>query len=49
MYNAGRCDMKQLVCLVLDEAHRAIGDYAYCAVVRKVCSGVVLCALRLVH
>ncbi|KAL7590493.1 hypothetical protein Lser_V15G40742 [Lactuca serriola] len=31
----GRCDMKQLVCLVLDEAHRAIGDYAYCAVVRK--------------
>jgi ERCC4-related helicase len=29
--------MKQLVCLVIDEAHRASGNYAYCMAVRKVC------------
>ncbi|KAL4573319.1 hypothetical protein LXL04_020120 [Taraxacum kok-saghyz] len=33
--DSGTCDMKKLVCLVLDEAHRASGDYAYCVAVRK--------------
>ncbi|XP_051179872.1 DEAD-box ATP-dependent RNA helicase FANCM isoform X1 [Lolium perenne] len=33
--HSGICVMKQLVCLVIDEAHRASGNYAYCTAVRK--------------
>lgn len=33
---SGRCLMKQLVCLVIDEAHRAMGNYSYCVAVREV-------------
>lgn len=29
--------VKQLVCLVIDEAHRASGNYSYCVAVREVC------------
>ena len=29
--------MKYLVCLVIDEAHRAMGNYSYCVAVREVC------------
>lgn len=32
---AGRVDAQQIVCIVLDEAHKATGDYAYCKVVQK--------------
>ncbi|KAH7281773.1 hypothetical protein KP509_36G062700 [Ceratopteris richardii] len=32
---SGSCPMKELVCLVVDEAHRAMGNYAYCVVIRK--------------
>ncbi|KAI3515640.1 hypothetical protein L1887_14541 [Cichorium endivia] len=32
---SGKCEVKKIVCLVLDEAHRASGDYAYCTVVRQ--------------
>ncbi|CAM0874689.1 unnamed protein product [Alopecurus aequalis] len=32
---SGICVMKQLVCLVIDEAHRASGNYAYCTAIRK--------------
>eukprot|EP01018_Ginkgo_biloba_P026785 Gb_37519 [translate_table: standard] len=32
----GSCVMKQLVCLVVDEAHRAMGNYSYCVVVREI-------------
>lgn len=28
--------MKYLVCLVIDEAHRAMGNYSYCVAVREV-------------
>lgn len=28
-----RCDAVQVVCVVLDEAHKATGDYAYCKVI----------------
>lgn len=28
--------MRHLVCLVIDEAHRAMGNYSYCVVVREV-------------
>jgi ERCC4-related helicase len=31
---AHRLDARQVVCLVLDEAHRATGDYAYCKTVQ---------------
>nr|GEU83199.1 DEAD-box ATP-dependent RNA helicase FANCM isoform X2 [Tanacetum cinerariifolium] len=31
----GSCAVKQIVCLVIDEAHRASGNYAYCVVVRE--------------
>jgi Fanconi anemia group M protein len=34
--NSGSCPMKDVVCLVVDEAHRAMGNYSYCVVVRKV-------------
>ncbi|XP_048129924.1 DEAD-box ATP-dependent RNA helicase FANCM isoform X2 [Rhodamnia argentea] len=31
----GTCLVKYLVCLVIDEAHRASGNYSYCVVVRE--------------
>ena len=34
--NSGSCPLKDVVCLVIDEAHRAMGNYSYCVVVRKV-------------
>ena len=33
-WEAGRCDPQQFVCLVLDEAHKATGEYAYVKVVQ---------------
>ncbi|KAI3736079.1 hypothetical protein L6452_15611 [Arctium lappa] len=33
--SVGSCVMKQLVCLVIDEAHRASGNYSYCVAVRE--------------
>lgn len=30
-----RLDPQKVVCIVLDEAHRASGEYAYCKVVRQ--------------
>ncbi|KAI6691254.1 hypothetical protein NL676_028082 [Syzygium grande] len=32
---SGTCLMRHLVCLVIDEAHRAMGNYSYCVVVRE--------------
>ncbi|XP_074571396.1 DEAD-box ATP-dependent RNA helicase FANCM [Curcuma longa] len=32
---SGKCLVKQLVCLVIDEAHRALGNYSYCVAVRE--------------
>jgi ERCC4-related helicase len=32
------CDAKSIVCLVVDEAHRALGNYAYCTVVKAIAS-----------
>ncbi|MCE3051910.1 hypothetical protein HAX54_051179, partial [Datura stramonium] len=32
---SGICFMRDLVCLVIDEAHRASGNYSYCVVVRE--------------
>ncbi|KAJ9167176.1 hypothetical protein P3X46_021846 [Hevea brasiliensis] len=32
---AGTCLVKYLVCLVIDEAHRALGNYSYCVAVRE--------------
>ena len=32
--------MKYLVCLVIDEAHRALGNYSYCVAIREVCCSV---------
>ncbi|KAH7681034.1 RNA helicase protein [Dioscorea alata] len=32
---SGICLVKQLVCLVIDEAHRAMGNYSYCVAVRE--------------
>lgn len=37
--------MKHLVCLVIDEAHRATGNYSYCVVVREVCLDLVVCTV----
>ncbi|XVF12054.1 hypothetical protein REPUB_Repub08aG0081600 [Reevesia pubescens] len=34
-HNIGTCLAKYLVCLVIDEAHRALGNYSYCVVVRE--------------
>ncbi|ORY88188.1 hypothetical protein BCR35DRAFT_21752 [Leucosporidium creatinivorum] len=34
----GRVDPRDISCLVVDEAHRASGDYAYCGVVRYMMS-----------
>ncbi|XP_057538948.1 DEAD-box ATP-dependent RNA helicase FANCM isoform X2 [Amaranthus tricolor] len=31
----GACLVKYLVCLVIDEAHRAMGNYSYCVAVRE--------------
>ncbi|XP_061362869.1 DEAD-box ATP-dependent RNA helicase FANCM, partial [Gastrolobium bilobum] len=33
--HSGTCLVKYLVCLVIDEAHRAMGNYAYCEAVRQ--------------
>ncbi|XP_024524582.1 DEAD-box ATP-dependent RNA helicase FANCM-like isoform X2 [Selaginella moellendorffii] len=33
---SGSCPLQQLVCLVVDEAHRALGNYAYCVAVREI-------------
>ena len=30
-----RLDSQKVVCIVLDEAHKATGDYAYCKVVQQ--------------
>lgn len=32
----GRCDARSIVCIVLDEAHRATGQYAYTTVVQEI-------------
>ncbi|XP_078441255.1 DEAD/DEAH box RNA helicase family protein isoform X2 [Wolffia australiana] len=32
---SGICPVKQLTCLVIDEAHRAMGNYSYCVAVRE--------------
>ncbi|KAF6147897.1 hypothetical protein GIB67_014477 [Kingdonia uniflora] len=32
---SGTCLVKQLVCLVIDEAHRALGNYSYCVAIRE--------------
>lgn len=37
---AGRCLAKHLVCLVIDEAHRALGNYASSGAVREVCCSI---------
>jgi ERCC4-related helicase len=34
----GRIDASKIVCLVIDEAHKASGDFAYCGVVRYLMS-----------
>ncbi|XP_037421788.1 DEAD-box ATP-dependent RNA helicase FANCM-like isoform X1 [Triticum dicoccoides] len=45
---SGICMVKQLVCLVIDEAHRASGNHAYCVAVRQlVAAGVPLRILAL--
>ncbi|KAL2618007.1 hypothetical protein AAZX31_08G233700 [Glycine max] len=36
--HSGTCLVKYLVCLVIDEAHRAMGNYAYCEAVRELMS-----------
>ncbi|KAK6504060.1 3'-5' DNA helicase [Arthrobotrys conoides] len=33
---SGRCDPKKIVLIVVDEAHRATGEYAYCKVIRYI-------------
>ncbi|KAK6342733.1 3'-5' DNA helicase [Orbilia javanica] len=33
---SGRCDPKRIVLVVVDEAHRATGEYAYCKVIRYI-------------
>ncbi|KAJ6257821.1 ATP-dependent DNA helicase mph1 [Drechslerella dactyloides] len=33
---SGRCDPKRIVLIVVDEAHRATGEYAYCKVIRYI-------------
>mgnify|MGYP005991312009 CR=1 FL=1 len=34
--SSGRCDPREIVCLVVDEAHRATGQYAYTTVVQEI-------------
>ncbi|KAL5097684.1 hypothetical protein RYX36_002011 [Vicia faba] len=43
--HSGKCLVKYLVCLVIDEAHRAMGNYSYCEAVRELMS--VLVQLRI--
>ncbi|EWC45174.1 hypothetical protein DRE_06062 [Drechslerella stenobrocha 248] len=33
---SGRCDPKKIVLIVVDEAHRATGEFAYCKVIRYI-------------
>ncbi|XP_051139283.1 DEAD-box ATP-dependent RNA helicase FANCM [Andrographis paniculata] len=33
--HSGSCLVKHLICLVIDEAHRAMGNYSYCVAVRE--------------
>jgi len=33
--DSGLFNIKKIVCLVVDEAHRASGNYAYCNVIQK--------------
>ncbi|XP_077241417.1 DEAD/DEAH box RNA helicase family protein isoform X2 [Tasmannia lanceolata] len=33
--HSGTCLVKKLICLVIDEAHRAMGNYSYCVAVRE--------------
>ena len=33
--SSGICPAKEIVCCVIDEAHKALGNYAYCQVVRE--------------
>ncbi|XP_039012224.1 DEAD-box ATP-dependent RNA helicase FANCM-like [Hibiscus syriacus] len=35
---SGTCLSKYIVCLVIDEAHRALGNYSYCVAVRELMS-----------
>ncbi|KAL4324325.1 hypothetical protein GQ457_11G011450 [Hibiscus cannabinus] len=35
---SGTCLSKYIVCLVIDEAHRALGNYSYCVAVRQLMS-----------
>ncbi|XP_047306478.1 DEAD-box ATP-dependent RNA helicase FANCM [Impatiens glandulifera] len=35
---SGTCSVKHIVCLVIDEAHRASGNYSYCVAVRELMS-----------
>ncbi|XP_038996507.1 DEAD-box ATP-dependent RNA helicase FANCM-like isoform X5 [Hibiscus syriacus] len=35
---SGACLSKYIVCLVIDEAHRALGNYSYCVAVRELMS-----------
>lgn len=32
----GICDVKRFVCVIVDEAHRATGNYAYCTVINEI-------------
>ncbi|XP_061600211.1 Fanconi anemia group M protein [Cololabis saira] len=32
------CPAKQIKCVVIDEAHKALGNHAYCQVIRQLCS-----------
>lgn len=34
----GRCDARKIVCVVIDEAHRATGQYAYSTVIQEISS-----------
>ena len=34
--DAGRCDVRKIVCVVIDEAHRAKGKYAYVKIIQKI-------------
>ncbi|KAL5973593.1 hypothetical protein ACLOJK_030246 [Asimina triloba] len=38
---SGTCLVKQVVCLVIDEAHRATGNYSYCVAVRELMAALV--------
>lgn len=38
--STGTCLVKYLSCLVIDEAHRALGNYSYCVAVREVCCSI---------